>query len=50
MSKFLGFFELEEFLTDGELVVDFFLGETKVGNVEESYRVYISNLECITRK
>lgn len=41
VPKLLSFREFEEFLTDGELAVDFLLGETEVGDVEESYRFYV---------
>lgn len=38
VRKLLIFRELEKFVADGELAVDFLLGETEVGDVEESYR------------
>jgi hypothetical protein len=31
------FRQIEEFFCDGELLVDLFLGEAEVGNVEEAY-------------
>lgn len=37
MLEFFGFWLVEELLPDGELVVDFFLAEAEVGDVEESY-------------
>ena len=39
--ELLSFREFEEFLADGELTVDFLLGETEVGDVEESYRFHV---------
>ena len=39
--ELLSFREFEEFLTDGELTVDFLLGETEIGDVEESYRFHV---------
>lgn len=37
MLELFGFWLVEELLPDGELVVDFFLAEAEVGDVEESY-------------
>jgi hypothetical protein len=43
-AEFSAFFfgQIEEFFYDGELLVDLFLGEAEVGNIEEAYSLAIA--------